>query len=81
MWDEAESAGKAAMLAKGTQVSVLANDQLDQMKAIFRPQLDAAVTEVENQGKPGRKFFDRLPEIIRRRRSTPVRQRRLHPRR
>lgn len=57
MWDEAESAGKAAMLAKGTQVSVLAPDQLDQMKAIFRPQLDAAVTEVENQGKPGRKFF------------------------
>jgi len=58
MWDEAESAGKAAMLAKGTQVSVLAPDQLDQMKKIFRPQLDTAVTEVENQGKPGRKFFD-----------------------
>ncbi len=58
MWDEAESEGKAAMLAKGTQVSVLAPDQLEQMKTIFRPQLDAAVNEVESQGKPGRKFFD-----------------------
>jgi TRAP-type transport system periplasmic protein len=58
MWDEAESAGKASMLAKGTQVTVLPDDQLAQMKAIFRPQLDAAVAEVDGQGKPGRKFFD-----------------------
>ena len=46
------------MLAKGTQLTVLANDQLEQMKTIFRPQLDAAVANVEGQGKPGRKFFD-----------------------
>jgi len=58
MWDTAESDGKAAMLAKGTQVSVLASDQLDEMKTIFRPQLEAAVTEVDKQGKPGRKFFE-----------------------
>jgi TRAP-type transport system periplasmic protein len=58
MWDVAETEGKAAMLAKGTQVSVLADDQLEQMKTICRPQLDAAVAEVEKQGKPGRKFFD-----------------------
>jgi TRAP-type transport system periplasmic protein len=58
MWDEAEDEGKASMLAKGTQITVLANDQLEQMKTIFRPQLDAAVADVENQGKPGRKFCD-----------------------
>jgi TRAP-type C4-dicarboxylate transport system substrate-binding protein len=58
MWDEAENEGKASMLAKGTQVAVLANDQLEQMKTIFRPQLDTAVADVEGQGKPGRKFFD-----------------------
>ena len=58
MWDEAESEGKASMLVKGTQVAVLANDQLEQMKTIFRPQLDTAVADVEGQGKPGRKFFD-----------------------
>jgi TRAP-type C4-dicarboxylate transport system substrate-binding protein len=58
MWDEAEREGKASMLAKGTQVAVLANDQLEQMKTIFRPQLDTAVADVEGQGKPGRKFFD-----------------------
>jgi TRAP-type C4-dicarboxylate transport system substrate-binding protein len=58
MWDEAEREGKASMQAKGTQVAVLANDQLEQMKTIFRPQLDTAVADVEGQGKPGRKFFD-----------------------
>jgi TRAP-type transport system periplasmic protein len=58
MWDEAETEGKTMMLSKGTQVSALASDQLEQMKAIFRPQLDTAVAEVEKQGKPGRKFFD-----------------------
>jgi TRAP-type C4-dicarboxylate transport system substrate-binding protein len=56
-WDEAENEGKASMLAKGTQVTVLANDQLEQMKTIFGPQLDAAVADVESQGKPGRNFF------------------------
>jgi len=58
MWDEAESEGKASMLVKGTQVAVLANDQLEQMKTIFRPQLDTAIADVEGQGNPGRKFFD-----------------------
>jgi len=57
MWDDAERDGKAAMLAKGTQVSTLAEDQLEQMKALFKPQVEAALTEVENQGKPGRKLF------------------------
>jgi TRAP-type C4-dicarboxylate transport system substrate-binding protein len=57
MWDEAEREGKAAMLAKGTQVSTLAEDQLAQMKGIFKPQVEAALAEVETQGKPGRKFF------------------------
>ena len=28
------------------------------MKQAFAPQLDAAIAEVEKQGKPGRKFFD-----------------------
>jgi TRAP-type C4-dicarboxylate transport system substrate-binding protein len=57
MWDEAEREGKAAMLAKGTQVSTLAEDQLAQMKGIFKPQVEAALAEVETQGKPGRNFF------------------------
>ena len=51
------AAYSAAMLAKGTQVSTLAEDQLEQMKALFKPQVEAALTEVENQGKPGRKLF------------------------
>jgi TRAP-type transport system periplasmic protein len=57
MWDEAEHEGKASMLAKGTQVSTLAEDQLRQMKGIFEPQVEAAVSEVEKQGKPGSQFF------------------------
>ena len=34
MWDEAEREGKTSMLAKGTQVSTLAKDQLEQMKSM-----------------------------------------------
>jgi TRAP-type C4-dicarboxylate transport system substrate-binding protein len=58
MWDEAENEGKASMLSKGAQVTVLASDQLEQMKTILRPQRDAAVADVESQGKPGRKLLD-----------------------
>ena len=58
MWDEAENEGKASMLSKGAQVTVLASDQLEQMKTILRPQRDAAVADVESQGKPGRKVLD-----------------------
>jgi len=58
MWDDAERDGKTTMQAKGTQVSTLAKDQLDEMKAIFKPQIDTAVAEVDAQGKPGRKFFE-----------------------
>jgi TRAP-type C4-dicarboxylate transport system substrate-binding protein len=58
MWDEAEKQGKASMLAKGTQVFVLPPNELAKMKQAFAPQVDAAIAEVEKQGKPGRKFFD-----------------------
>jgi TRAP-type C4-dicarboxylate transport system substrate-binding protein len=58
MWDEAENEGKASMLSKGAQVTVLASDQLEQMKTILRPHRDAAVADVESQGKPGRKLLD-----------------------
>ncbi len=47
-----------AKYSKGAQVTVLANDQLEQMKTILRPQRDAAVADVESQGKSGRKFLD-----------------------
>ncbi len=57
-WDEAEQEGKTAMLAKGTQVSTLAKDQLELMKATFEPQVETAIGEIEGQGKPGRKFFE-----------------------
>ena len=58
MWDDAERDGKTTMQAKGTQVSTLAKDQLDEMKTIFKPQIDTAISEVDTQGKPGRKFFE-----------------------
>ena len=57
-WDEAEQEGKTAMLAKGTQVSTLAKDELELMKATFKPQVETAIGEIEGQGKPGRKFFE-----------------------
>jgi TRAP-type C4-dicarboxylate transport system substrate-binding protein len=58
MWDAAEREGKDSMLAKGTQVYVLPADELAKMKKAFAPQIDAAVADVEKQGRPGRAFFD-----------------------
>jgi TRAP-type transport system periplasmic protein len=58
MWDEAEKQGKISMVAKGTEASTLPDAELQKMKKIFEPQIDAAVADVEKQGKPGRKFFD-----------------------
>lgn len=58
MWDAAEREGKESMLAKGTQVYVMPRGELAEMKKIFAPQVDAAIADVEKQGKPGRKFFD-----------------------
>ena len=28
------------------------------MKKLFAPQIEAAITEAEKQGKPGRKFYE-----------------------
>ncbi len=58
MWDEAEKAGNKSMLAEGTQVFTLPDADLKKMKQIVKPQIDAAIAEVEKQGKPGRKFFN-----------------------
>lgn len=58
MWDKAEADGKASLLAKGVQVHVLPADELAKMKKLFVPQVDAAIADVEKQGKPGRKFFE-----------------------
>jgi TRAP-type C4-dicarboxylate transport system substrate-binding protein len=57
MWDEAETQGKAAMIAKGTQVFVLPDAELQKMKKIFQPQIAAAIADVEKQNKPGQQFF------------------------
>ena len=57
-WDQAEQQGKVSMLAEGTQVFVLPPAELAKMKQAFAPQVDAAIAEVEKQGKPGRKFFE-----------------------
>jgi TRAP-type C4-dicarboxylate transport system substrate-binding protein len=58
MWDQAELAGKKSLLAKGVVVTTMAPAELAKMKQTFAPQVDAAIAEVEKQGKPGRKFFE-----------------------
>ena len=58
MWDEAEMQGKASIIGKGSQVYVLPDPELRKMKTAFDPQISAAVSEVEKQGKPGGKFFE-----------------------
>jgi len=57
MLDDAETAGKSSLIAKGVNVSVLANEELDQMKKLFAQQNDIAVELVDKKGQPGRAFF------------------------
>jgi len=57
MWDEAERQGKASLLAKGVQVSVLPDQELERVKQLLAPQVETAIADVEKAGKPGRNFF------------------------
>jgi TRAP-type C4-dicarboxylate transport system substrate-binding protein len=58
MWDEAEKHGKDTLTSKGVQVVAFPADELERAKKLVAPQIDAAVGEVEKQGRPGRKFFE-----------------------
>jgi TRAP-type C4-dicarboxylate transport system substrate-binding protein len=57
MLDDAETAGKSALVAKGVNVSVLPKEELDRMKKLFLPQIDSAVDQVDKTGRPGREFL------------------------
>lgn len=58
MWDEAEIHGKTSLTSKGVRISVMPAEEIARMKALFAPQIEAAVAGVEQQSKPGRKFFE-----------------------
>jgi TRAP-type C4-dicarboxylate transport system substrate-binding protein len=57
-FDQAELEGKQKLISKGVQVVVTPPDELAKMKKLFAPQVDAAIADVEKQGRPGRKFFE-----------------------
>jgi len=57
-FDEAELAGKQKLVSSGVQVNVMAPDEVDRMKKLLTPQIEAAVLEVDKQGRPGRKFYE-----------------------
>ena len=57
-FDEAELAGKQKMISSGVQIAVMAPDEVEKMKKLLSPQIEAAIVEVEKQGRPGRKFYE-----------------------
>jgi len=48
---------------KGEPVKV-APEELDRWRQLIRPELDSIVSAVEDKGLPGRKFFNRMNELV-----------------
>lgn len=57
LFDQAEIEGKQKFISKGIEIIVLPPDEVARMKKLFAPQIEAAIVDVEKQGKPGRKFY------------------------
>ena len=57
-FDENEKHGRDYMIAKKVEITTLPEAEMKKMKALLQPINDAAVADVEKQGKPGRKFLD-----------------------
>ena len=57
-FDQAELDGKEKFLAKGVKLVTTPPDELAKMKKLFAPQIDAAVADVDKQGRAGKKFYE-----------------------
>jgi TRAP-type C4-dicarboxylate transport system substrate-binding protein len=58
MWDEAEKHGKESLVSKGVQVVAMAPAEIDRVKKLVAPQIDAALADAEKKGGAAKKFFD-----------------------
>jgi TRAP-type C4-dicarboxylate transport system substrate-binding protein len=56
-WEAAESEGRAKEMAQGVQMITLPPADIQKMKEMMKPHIEAAIAAVEKDGKDGRKFY------------------------
>jgi TRAP-type C4-dicarboxylate transport system substrate-binding protein len=57
-WEAAEKHGRDEEIRQGVQIHMLSDADVAEIKKRAAPQIEAAITAVENAGKPGRKFLE-----------------------
>lgn len=57
-WDAAEKHGRDREVAQGVQIITLSDADIERMKKLVAPNVDAAIAALEKDGKPARKFYD-----------------------
>ena len=58
MWDEGEAKGREYLLSKGVEIVTLEGAELEKLTSIVEPITETTIQAVEDDGKPGRAFFD-----------------------
>lgn len=62
MWDEGEAKGREYILSKGVEVIVLEGAELEKLTSLVEPIIETTIQAVDDDGKPGRAFFDAYTE-------------------
>jgi len=57
-FDQAEIDGRDKFTSKGVKIVTSSPEEIERMKKLFVPQIDAAIADADKQGRPGRKFYD-----------------------
>jgi TRAP-type C4-dicarboxylate transport system substrate-binding protein len=58
MWDEGEAKGRDYILSKGVEIVLLEGAELEKLTSLVEPITETTIQAVEDDGKPGRAFFD-----------------------
>ena len=57
-WEVAEKEGRDKEMAQGVQMLTLPAGDIDKMKKLMAPHVEAAIAAVDKEGKQGRKFYE-----------------------
>lgn len=57
-WDAAEKHGRDREIAQGVQIVTLPEADVEKMKKMVAPNVEAAIAALEKDGKPARKFYE-----------------------
>jgi TRAP-type C4-dicarboxylate transport system substrate-binding protein len=57
-WQDAETHGRDQVVSQGVQILTLSDTDLQAMKKMMTPHVEAAIEALEKDGRPARKFFE-----------------------